>query len=289
MKPSSETEADTLSEAADTSGVKDESSFAFSKFEIENGKIGISDKTLRYPFEYTIDNINMTTVPDPKIPDWIDVGISAGLNGTGTLKADFALNPRSTSDLDISMSVVQFRMKDVDSYFRHYFGFPVTSGRMNFSSKNKLRANSLISNNSIFFRKFKLDKKTEDKTEYNIPLRLALGVMSDKDGIIDLKAPVEMKGEDVKVGNLRKIIFHTIGTLFVKAAVSPVNMISDLFKVDPESLKEIHLLLNDPSPDKKNMETVDVLADILNKKPGLNVDLIYCIRSLADLQIHLPT
>jgi len=121
-----------------------------------------------------------------------------------------------------------------------------------------------------------LGKKSEDKPEYNIPLRLALGVMSDKDGIIDVKTPVEMKGEDVKVGNIRKIVFHAIGTLFVKAAVSPVNLISGLFKVDPEALNEIHLLLTDPSPDKKNMETVDIVADILNQKPGLNIDFIYC-------------
>ena len=174
----------------------------------------------------------MTTTPDKNIPDWIDVRMSAGLNGTGNFKADFALNPRSTSDLDISVSIVQFRMKDMDSYFRHYFGFPVTGGRMNFSSQNKLRANSLISNNRIYFRKFVLDKKSDEKTDKNIPLRLALGVMSDKDGIIDLKAPVEMKGEDVKVGNLRKIVFHAIGTLFVKAAVSPVNLIAYSFKVE---------------------------------------------------------
>ena len=109
---------------------------------------------------------------------------------------------------------------------------------------------------------------------------LRLGVMSDKDGIIDLKAPVEMEGENVKVGNIRKIVFHAIGTLFVKAAVSPVKMIGDLFKVDPEKIKEIHLLLTDPSPDKKNMETVDILADILNKKPALNLDIVYCINNL---------
>ncbi len=291
MKPSAETKADTLTEADNTSGTQDGSSFAFSKIELGNGKIQISDKTLRYPFEYAIDEILMTSAPDAKIPGWIDVSMSAGLNGTGNFKADFAFNPRSTSDLDISVSFVQFRMKDMDSYFRHYFGFPVTGGRMNFSSQNKLRANSLISNNSVYFRKFTLDKKSDEKTEYNIPLRLALGVMSDKDGIIDLKTPVEMKGEDVKVGNLRKIIFRAIGTLFVKAAVSPVNMIADLFKVDPEALKEINLMLSDPSPDKKNLETVDMLADILNKKPGLNLDLVYCFNfeKESDTLSHLMT
>ena len=280
MKPSADVQTDTLNQSPDKLTSEDESYFNFSKLEINGGKVKLSDKTLRYPFEYTIDNILMTTTPDKKMAGWIDVAISAGLNGTGSLKTDFALNPRSASDMDISVSLGQFRMKDVEPYFRHYFGFPVTGGRMNFNSQNKLRSNSLISNNSIYFRKFTLGKKSEEKTEYNMPLRLALGVMSDKDGIIDLKAPVEMKGEEVKVGNIRKIVFHTIGTLFVKAATSPLNMIGDLFKADPEKLKEIHLLLTDPSPDKENLESVDLLADILNKKPGLNLDIIYCINKV---------
>jgi hypothetical protein len=277
MKPSPEVKADTLAKAAESSGSQDESSFSFKKMEVSEGKVSMSDKTLRFPFDYTIDNIMISSSPDTKIPGWIDVSMTGGLNGTGNLKADFAMNPLSTSDLDISVSIGQFRMKDMEAYFRHYFGFPVTGGRMNFTSQNRMRSNSLVSNNSLFFRKFTLGKKSEDKTEYNIPLRLALGVMSDKDGIIDVKTPVEMKGEDVKVGNIRKIVFHAIGTLFVKAAVSPVNLISGLFKVDPEKLNEIHLLLTDPSPDKKNMETVDIVADILNQKPGLNIDFVYCL------------
>lgn len=289
MKPSHEAKSDTLPESADTLKVQDESSFAFKKMEVSDGKISLSDKTLRFPFDYAIANIMISSSPDTRNPGWIDVSMTAGLNGTGNLKADFAMNPLSTSDLDISLSIGQFRMKDMEAYFRHYFGFPVTGGRMNFTSKNRLRSNSLVSDNSLFFRKFTLGKKSEDKPEYNIPLRLALGVMSDKDGIIDVKTPVEMKGEDVKVGNIRKIIWHAIGTLFVKAAVSPVNLISGLFKVDPEALNEIHLLLTDPSPDKKNMETVDIVADILNQKPGLNIDFVYCINpgKASDTLAHM--
>jgi hypothetical protein len=277
MKPEPAEQQDTLKAKADTSAIQHESLFAFKKMEISNGKINLADRTLRFPFNYSIDDIMISSSPDTRNPGWIDVSMTAGLNGTGNFKADFALNPQSTSDLDISVSIGQFRMKDMEAYFRHYFGFPVTGGRMNFTSQNRLRSNSLVSNNSLFFRKFSLGKKSEDKTEYNIPLRLALGVMSDKDGIIDVKTPVEMKGEDVKVGNIRKIVFHAIGTLFVKAAVSPFKMIADLVQVDAESLKEIHLLLTERSPDKKNMETVDILADVLNKKPRLNIDFVYCI------------
>jgi hypothetical protein len=276
MKPSSEEPADTLAKS-DSTASGGEGSFVFSKLSVSGGKVDFADKILRYPFNYAFDNIMLTSSPSPKMPGWIDVHMTAGLNGTGDLAADFAMNPGNTSDLDISFKIDQFRMKDADPYFRHYFGFPVSGGRMNFRTGNILRNNSLKSENSLYFRKFTLGKRTDEKAEYHIPLRLALGVMTDKDGIIDLKIPVEMEGENVKVGNVRKIIFHAIGALFIKAAVSPVNMIADIFKIDPDKLREIEMGLNGPSPDEKNMETVDILADILNEKPGLNLDLIYCL------------
>jgi hypothetical protein len=46
--------------------------------------------------------------------------------------------------------------------------------------------------------------------------------------------------------------------------------------VDPSALQEIRLGLLDPAPDEKNLKSIDIISDILNKKPGLNIDIYYC-------------
>jgi hypothetical protein len=148
---------------------------------------------------------------------------------------------------------------------------------MSFNTSNKLRTKSLDSNNSIYFRRFTLAPKLGSEPRYKVPLRLAIGILSDKDGIIDLNAPVKMKGDEVKIINLGKIIFRIIGNLFVKAAVAPFNLLSGLYDVDPESLQEISLGLVKTPPDERNMRSIDIIYDILYKKPQLNIDLIYCI------------
>ncbi|MGC1390102.1 MAG: DUF748 domain-containing protein [Bacteroidales bacterium] len=270
------TKPDTLQQKADSTTGTDIGSYSFSKLKISGGKILFSDKTLRYPFEYAIDNINLESKPVPGTPDKLAFNISAGLNGTGTFLMKAILNPSDLKNMDLGLTIGQFRMKDVDAYFKHYFGYPVIGGIMNFKTENRIRQESLVSENSMYFRKFTLAKPINDKIKYHIPLRLALGILSDKDGIIDLKAPVESKGKEVKVRNLGKIIFHVIGNLFVKAAVSPFNLLSSTYKVDPATLQEIHLGLMEPSPDEKNLKSVDIIADILNKKPGLNIDFYYC-------------
>lgn len=278
MKPPAGVPADTLPQPPDsTVGSSGTGSFTFLKLQLTGGKILFSDKTLRYPFNFNIENIRIESSPAKGTEGKLIFKIAAGLNGTGTFAMDASVNPSNLKDMDIALAIGQFRMKDVDAYFRHYFGFPVTGGILNFKTDNKIRPESLSSDNSIYFRQFTLDKPVNGKVEYHIPLRLALGILSDKDGIIDLKAPVESKGKEVKVRNLGKIIFRIIGKLFVKAAVSPFNLLSASYKADPAALQEIRLELLDPSPDEKNLKSLDILADILNKKPGLNIDLYYCI------------
>jgi hypothetical protein len=277
MRPSPETPSDTLKQPADTTGSSSDFSYSFPKLNISGGKVKISDKTMRYPFEYNIENLKIDCAEAPGNPGKLALKISAGLNGTGTIAADVVVNPGNTEDMNLSMEVGQFRMKDLEPYFMHYLGYPITGGIMNFKTEDKMKPGSLESNNSLYFRKFALAERTDKKCEYKVPVRLALGVLSDRNGIIDLKAPIESKGDEIKVRNLGKIIFRIIGNLFVKAAVSPFNALAGSYKVDPAALQEIRLELMQPSPDEKNMKSVDVIADILAQKPCLNVDFYYAI------------
>jgi Domain of Unknown Function (DUF748) len=268
---------DTLQKQPVKSTSNSHGAYHFSKLLITGGKVNYSDKTLRFPFEYTIDNLRIESAPFSNNEDKYSLSLSASLNNTGSFTANASIDPARPQDLDLSFSIKEFRMKDIDAYFKDYFGFSVTGGIMNFNTENKLRSTSLVGNNALYMRKFSLSDSRLKESRYHIPLRLAIGILSDKDGIIDLKAPVEMKGKDLKVRNLGKIIFKVIGDLFVKAAVSPVRMLSELFKVDPSSLQQITLGLSEPSPDEKNLKSVDVISDILNKKPELSIDFFYCI------------
>lgn len=278
MKSSVTGQTDSLVQPADTTASGSEFSYNIPHVEITGGTILLSDKNLKYPFGYRIDSLKLDLSEIPGKKDRITVKLSALLNKTGTISTEGSINIADPSnDLDISLEIKQFRMADVDAYFRHYFGFPVKGGLMNFSTANTLRPRSLESTNHVYFRRFNLDKKLPEKTDYKVPLRLAIGILSDKDGIIDLKAPVKMKGEEVKIINLGRIIFRVIANLFVKAALSPFNLISQLQGVDEESLKQIRLDLTNDSPDDKGLRSIDILSDILNKKPLVNLDLIYCI------------
>lgn len=275
MKPPTPEQPDSLAQPSDTTGTEPAFSYNFPDISISGGKVEFADKTLRYPFMYLIDILN---IESKEVSGKLAFHVSAGLNGTGTIISDAMVDPDNLhNDMNLDLKIDQFRMKDMDAYFKHYLGFPVTGGIMNFNTRNQIRSNSLVSDNTIFFRHLTLAERMKAETEYKVPLRLAIGVLSDKDGVIDLKAPVKMKGEEVKISNLGRIIFRIVGNLFVKAAIAPVNLLAGLVDADPVALQEIRLGLSEPAPDIKNMKSVDIIAGILKKKPLLNADFIYCI------------
>ena len=237
LKQSDPGPADTTQQASDTTEAHPGFSYNIPPVSISEGSVLISDKTLKYPFEYKIENLSIKSSEQEDQTGKISLDISALLNGTGSLRINTILNPDNLSnEMDLNLEIGRFKMKDMDPYFRHYFGFPVTGGIMNFKTGNRLREKSLDSDNRIYFRKFTLAERIKAETEYSLPLRLAVGILSDKDGVIDLKAPVKMRGDEVKIINLGRIIFRVIGNLFIKAAVSPFNLLSGLYETDPSSL-----------------------------------------------------
>ncbi len=145
MKQSGKTKPDSLLQSSDTAVGSGPGSYTFSKLQISGGKIRFSDKTLGYPFEYAIDNLKLESTPVAGSPNKLDLSISAALNNTGTLEMKTTLNPANFNDMDLALTIGQFRMKDLDAYFKHYFGFPVTGGIMNFKTENKIRPESLVS------------------------------------------------------------------------------------------------------------------------------------------------
>ncbi len=271
VKPAEKAAEDTLVQSSDTLSDKGKTHFTFAKLVVAGGKVQYTDKTMRYPFGYAIDELHLEGSPVKGSPGILSFDLSALLNQTGKLTTHAVFNPEDIADIEFNMAVNQFRMKDLDALFKHYFGYPVTSGIMNFSTDNVIRTKSLQSDNSIYFRKFILGDRSKDSVLLKVPLRLALGVLSDKDGIIDLKAPVKTKGEEVEIKNLGRIILRVIGNLFIKAATSPYNLLADMHGINPDKLREIPLELMEPMPGKKDLETLDILEDILDKKPGLTV------------------
>lgn len=249
--------------------------FSLSELSVNDGTIQFKDKTIRYPFGYQLNNLAVHSKNVSNVSDNIEFSISTILNHTGSLKIRTVVDMVNPENLNLDLTIDKLKMTDLTPYFQHYFGYSVSAGSTYFSTKDKMTKNSLVSDNKLTMKNFVLDDGNKKDAEYKLPLRLALGILSDNQGVISLDIPIESKDEDTKIGNLGKLIFKALGNIFVKAATSPYNMLADMFKLDPEKLKEIQFDLLESQPDKENINTLNVIAQILTQKPAIGLEFVY--------------
>lgn len=218
--------------------------------------------------------------------------LNAELNTTAHLTASVELRDSAYSDISLALDLQQFRLSDIDPYMIDYFGFPVAGGIMNFTTRNTLQPESVVSDNQLYLRKVQLGDKVNENAQMNIPLPLALGILSDRRGIIDLEVPVEMDRGEAEIGNLGKIILRAFGNVFIKAATSPYTMLAQMFDTDPEKIKHVALNYFEGMPTDEGLETLDIIALILSEKPELAVEIKFNIDSAVlgdNLAVMLAT
>jgi len=263
----------------DISAVSDEHEFDISMrhLSLQDGKIVFYDKTLSQDFESEIHNINIESRDLGTSAEEVRINLTAELNQTAKILSGIVVNPRQMDDLEIEFELQHFVMNDIEPYMQHYFGYPIEEGLLNFKTRNDISGMNISSDNNILVRQLELGKPDKKDAQIKLPLRLALGILSDRSGIIDLDIPVRISDKETSIENLWKIILRTIGNLFVKAATSPVDMLSSLYDADPEKLKEIKVGMFDRIPGDDGLESLDLIAKILYERPKLRVGFIYAM------------
>jgi len=263
----------------DTSSVNEKETKDFDYFltrlTIQDGEVLFNDKTLQEEFTATINQINISSKDITAKSKDVEINLNALVNNTAQIITKVNLDPYNAKNIKLDFALQNFAMKYTEPYLMHYLGYPVKEGLMNFKTNNILTENTLHSESNIYVRNFTLGDPNKKQAQVKVPLKLVVGILSNKNNIIDLKIPVESRGESISIRNLGKIIFTTLGNLIVKAAASPVDFLADLYGVNPEKVNVIKLGMFDKSLNEDDFETLDIIAKILQDKPKLLLELNY--------------
>lgn len=274
------TTPDTSQAEKDSTEATTDFSYSLSSLNFENGKVEFNDKTLNYPFNAVLHDINIQSKEVSSTSQDIDLKFSALFNDAAELKSNLNINMQNMQDIKLDFNLVKFPLKDIEPYMLHYFGYSVGSGFLNFSTDNTLTSTTLKSDNNLYVRNFILDKLNNNDAVYKLPIKLAIGVMSDKEGIIDLDVPVESDEENTTIGNLGRIVLRTFSNLIVKAATSPVDFLANIYGINSDELNSISMEISEDKPKESELAKLDVLAKILNDKPQLQLNMSYNLDEL---------
>lgn len=254
--------------------------------QIANANFDFVDNTLPQPFNYTISDICVSSA-NFNLAKQNTIEASAVLQNSGKLKLKWIGNIEDISNQNISVFLNNVDLQSFTPYSLAMFGNPITNGRMSIQSQNVIINNRLKGTNKVsIFQPQIGDKDKSVKAEYNVPLKMGLYILTDKNGKVDLDLPISgnIDSPDFSYG---KIIIKTLGNLLVKVAASPFNVLKN------SNAQIDQVCFNATATEFSNEEYAQFaqLGNMLREKPELKLHLTqnllyreavteYCINEL---------
>lgn len=240
------------------------------------GTLQFHDFTPERPFRYTLSALDIRTARARSDGASVDVTASAVLNGKGKLVSAFAFDPKNFKNVDATMHVADLVLPDLDPYMRWYAAHPLKQGTMSYEGATTIKDGAITSHNHIMADQLKLGKKTEvhDSGIYVLPLRLAVSLLKDKNGRIDLDLPVEGDLNDPKFKPW-PIVWQVLKNLLTKAVAAPGRMLARAIGGgEAEDVEEVRFEVLQAGLRKEQIKPLTALANALRSKQDLICDLV---------------
>ncbi len=173
--------------------------------------------------------------------------------------------------LDVAVAFNNLELTTFTPYSSTYAGYAIDKGQLSMKLNYKLQGNRLEGDNDITIKKLQLGEKVKSEQARDLPLGLAIALLSDSSGVI--KMNLKVKGDlDQPNFSLGNIFWDVLGNTLSKAITSPFSLLASLTG-GPQDLDELPFLPGDPSLTPTQQGKLATLAQALKDRPKLSMNI----------------
>lgn len=240
---------------------------------VSNGAMDFADLSLALPFSARIhglqgDLVGLSSAPDAAAQLELDGAVDEfGLaRAVGQIKLS---DPTGYTDVKVVFRNVE--MTTLTPYSATFAGRKIQSGKLSLDLEYKIKDRQLAGNNQVVMDKLVLGEKVASPTAANLPLDLAIAILQDSDGRIDLGLPVSGSLDDPQF-SYGQIIWKAIVNVLTKIVTAPFRALGALLGVDDsDKLDKISFDAGSASLLPPEREKLANLAKVMARRPGLGL------------------
>ncbi|HQR77703.1 MAG TPA: DUF748 domain-containing protein, partial [Burkholderiaceae bacterium] len=191
------------------------------------------------------------------------------------------LNPLApTLFLDIEGRTKGVDLPRLTPYAVKYAGYPIIKGKLSMEVRYKVEGGKLAANNHLFLDQLTFGDKVESPTATKLPVLLAVSLLKNSKGEIDINLPISGTLDDPKF-SVGGIIIQVIVNLLTKVVTAPFTLLAAAFG-GGEELGYIEFAPGTATLKDDQVKRLDTLAKALADRPGLKLDIIGRVEPAAD-------
>ncbi|MFC1821608.1 DUF748 domain-containing protein [Thermodesulfobacteriota bacterium] len=244
------------------------------RIRIEKGLLDFADLSLRPPFAAKIYELKGAIVGlSTKEGARAQIQLDGRVDEYGISRIRGQIEPLNVKRFaDITMLFKNVEMTNLNPYSGKFAGYRIASGKLSLDLHYLIKQSELKGSNQIILDNLTLGEKVESPAAPNIPLKLALALLKDADGRIDIGLPVSGNLDDPQF-SYGHLIWKALINLFTKIVTSPFRALGAMFGVEKENLGTIafepgRAVL--PPPEREKVKT---LLEALAKRPQLTLKI----------------
>jgi len=173
-----------------------------------------------------------------------------------------------TGYTDVKVQFKNVEMTKLTPYSATFAGREIASGKLSLDLEYKIKDRQLVGDNRVVMDKLTLGKRVESPTAKNLPLDLAIAILQDSNGVIDLGLPVSGSLDDPQF-SYGRIVWKAITNLIGKIVLAPFKALGSLFGGGGENVSAIAFDAGQSSLLPPEKEKLKRAVQILAKRPRL--------------------
>jgi hypothetical protein len=256
--------------------------FSIPTISISDSAIDYSDDSLPIQFRTVIGDIEGEVLglgSDTSHPASVDLNGSVDGYAPVSLKGKVIPMAKPTN-LDLTLVFNGVDMALLSPYASTYAGYAIDQGLLNLNLHYTLKDHHLQGDNALRIEKLKLGEKVESAKAVDLPLQLALAILTDAHGVIEVAVPVQgdVDNPQFQIGSLLSKAFIN---LIAKAVTAPFKLLAGLVN-SKSDLQRIGFTSGSAVLSDQNKDKLKELVTALAQRPKLSVVITGRLNTTAD-------
>lgn len=194
------------------------------------------------------------------------VGARAPFSVSGTILPDPA-----RMFLDMHVTTTNAELLPFTPYMIKFAGYPLREGRVTADVRYRVDGQQVVGENMILIDRLTLGPRSEGRPLLDLPIKLGIAILKDRNGRITLDIPVKGSLNDPEFG-VGKVVWQAVKGLFVKVATAPFRLLGSLFggsEEEGQALQYVEFAAGTSQLPVSATNQLERLVSALNQRPEL--------------------
>ncbi|OAM52064.1 hypothetical protein A7981_00805 [Methylovorus sp. MM2] len=250
---------------------------------IDNANLDFADLSLTPQFGTHINTLSgvingLSTNPKTTA----QVELDGKVDDYGSARIRGSVQPFHATDFtDLKVVFRNLDMSRLTPYSGKFAGRRIDSGKLSVDLEYKIKHRQLAGENQVTINKLRLGERVESPDAMSLPLDLAIALLEDSDGIIDLNLPVSGNLDDPQF-SYGKIVWKALVNVLTKIVTSPFRALGNLLGIESDKLAVIMFDPGSSDLAPPEQEKLKMIAQAMIKRPALTLSIGPVYDTVAD-------